>query len=525
MKEEIKISDISKKDEMLVKLSSEDLMKLPKPYDEISVKLGEPIINKGYVSDLDGFVAIDLEWKPKDEEEERELILKFRNGVKKLLDKEANWTFLYPLLLSLNYCTRCKSCSLACHVYLGSGKKEIYRPTYRSEVFRRVVNSQKGKLRAKFFGSIEINSKLVLRLAELAYRCNLCRRCAQFCPIGVDNGLIAREIRKLFAQELGIAPKALHSQGSIKQLQNGSSTGLTPEGFKDMIRFIEEEILEKTGKRIKIPVDKKGSEILLIHNAGDYLSRLENVMAYALIFEEAGIDWTLSGEALGYDVVNYGVWFDDLQLARIALRHVEVAKKLEVEKIVVGECGHAHKALLAVSDRIIPEEYRIPRESCIPLLWEIVRKNLDLDPSKNDFPVTLHDPCNIVRNLGIVEPQRKILQKICPQFREMEPNGFYNYCCGGGGGLAVINSLNFPEFKKTVSGRVKFSQILNSFQDVPPHERKFVCAPCSNCRSMLRDLFAFYKAGEKCRIHECGLAELIANAMLDAKMSFFNSKY
>ncbi|MEM2727382.1 MAG: (Fe-S)-binding protein [Archaeoglobaceae archaeon] len=521
MNEKITITDIAKKEGMLAKINPEELMKLPEPYDQISETLNEPITDKGYVYDLDGFIAIDSDWKPKDEKEERELIEKFRNGLKKLLDKEANWTFLYPLLISLEYCTRCKSCSLACHVYLGSGKKEIYRPTYRSEVFRRIINSQKGKLKAKFFGEIEINAKVLLRLAELAYRCNLCRRCTQFCPIGVDNGLIAREIRKLFAQELGVVPKALHDQGSVKQLQKGSSTGLTPEGLKDIVKFLEEDIFEKTGKRIRIPVDEKGSEILLIHNAGDYLSRQENIMAYAIIFEEAGLDWTLSSEPLAYDVVNYGTWYDDVQLARIALRHFEVAKKLEVEKIVVGECGHAHKALLAVADRIIPQEDRIPRESCIPLLWELVRKRLNIDQSKNDFPITLHDPCNIVRNLGIVEPQRKILRRICPNFREMEPNGVYNYCCGGGGGLAVMNSLNFPEFRNKVSARVKFSQILNSFQDViQPKTKKFVCAPCSNCKSTLRDLFEFYNATEKCGIRHCGLAELIANAIVDIEGSF-----
>ena len=31
------------------------------------------------------------------------------------------------------------------------------------------------------------------RLIELSYRCNVCRRCAQTCPIGVDNALLARE--------------------------------------------------------------------------------------------------------------------------------------------------------------------------------------------------------------------------------------------------------------------------------------------------------------------------------------------
>ncbi|MEM0301770.1 MAG: (Fe-S)-binding protein [Archaeoglobaceae archaeon] len=519
MKKEVRISDIAKRAGLLIELSPEELIELPKPYDSISESLSSPLTTKDYAFDLDGFVAIDLEWRPKNELEEGELILKFKNGLQKLLDKEANWTFLYPLILSLEYCTRCKSCSSACHVYLASGKNEIYRPTYRSEVFRRIVNSYRGKLKSKFFGGIEINAKTLLRLAELAYRCNLCRRCTQFCPIGIDNGLIAREIRKIFAQELGIAPKALHSHGSVKHLRNGSSTGLTSDGFRDIIKFIEDEIFEVTGKRIKIPVDEKGSEILLIHNAGNYLSRTENIMAFAVIFEEAGLEWTLSSESVGYDAVNYGAWYDDIQLGRIALRHAEIAMKLEVKKIVIGECGHAHKALMAFADRMLPRDYRIPRESCIPLLWDLVKKKLNLDPTKNNFPVTLHDPCNIVRNLGIVEPQRKILQKICPQFREMEPSGIYNYCCGGGGGLAVINSLNFPEFRTKISSRVKFSQILRAFEDsINSDVNKFVCAPCSNCRSTLRDLFEKYNVEEKCRIHECGLAELIANAMVDLRI-------
>lgn len=506
MKGEIKLSDLAEKEGKIVELKPEKLMKLPEPYESLE-KFSEPL---GGFSELDGFVAIDLDWKPKSEEEEKELLAKFIRGLKRLMDKEANWTFLYPLIISLDYCTRCKSCSSACHVYLASGREEIYRPTFRSEVFRRLLNSLHGKLKAKFFGSMKLNAKVLLRLAELAYRCNLCRRCTQFCPIGIDNALITREIRKLFAQELGVAPKALHNQGTLKHLKKGSSTGLTPEGFRSIVKFIEEEIEEKIGKKLRLPVDQKGSEILLIHNAGDYLSRVENVIAYALIFEEAGLDWTLSSEPFGYDVVNYGVWYDDVQLARIAFKHLEIARKLEVEKIVIGECGHAHKALLALADRLLLEECRIPRESGITLLWELVRKKLNLDPSKNDFPVTLHDPCNIVRNLGIVEPQRKILKKICPNFREMEPNGFYNYCCGGGGGLAIMNSLNFSEFRNKISARMKFSQILNVFHGFS--SKKIVCAPCSNCRNTLRDLFEHYRA---INMNYCTLSELIANAMVD----------
>ncbi|MEM0331576.1 MAG: (Fe-S)-binding protein, partial [Archaeoglobaceae archaeon] len=351
---------------------------------------------------------------------------------------------------------------------------------------------------------------------ELAYRCNLCRRCVQFCPLGIDNGLITREIRKLYSQELGVAPKALHEKGTVQQLNIGSSTGLRSEGFRSIIKFVEEEIFERTGKKIKIPVDEKGSDILLLHNAGDYLSRLENVMAFAIIFEEASLSWTLSSEAFGYDAVNYGIWYDDFQLGKIAFKHLEIARKLEVNRVVVGECGHAHKALISVADRLIFGEYQIPRESCLPILLDLVKKKLNLDPEKNSFPVTLHDPCNIVRLMGVVEPQREILRKICPSFKEMKPNGVYNYCCGGGGGLAIMNSLNFPEFRNKISSRVKFCQILDAFRDVLNSEsKKYVCAPCSNCRATIRDFLDYYKAKDKFKIDCCGLAELIVNSMVD----------
>jgi hypothetical protein len=42
-----------------------------------------------------------------------------------------------------------------------------------------------------------------------------------------------------------------------------------------------------------------------------------------------------SSETVGYDAVNYGVWYDDIQLARVATRQAEVAKGLGVKKINV----------------------------------------------------------------------------------------------------------------------------------------------------------------------------------------------
>jgi Fe-S oxidoreductase len=336
--------------------------------------------------------------------------------------------------------------------------------------------------------------------------------------------LITHEIRKLFSQELGIAPKELHEKGTMQQLRTGSSTGMTPAAFKNIIGFIEEELEEKTGRKIKIPIDKEGADILLIHNAGEYLSWPENPAAFAILFEAAGFDWTLSSQLVGYDAVNYGVWYDDIQLSRIANRHAQIAKELKVNRIVVGECGHAHKASITVADRILTGDLNLPRESCLALLEDIVfNRNLKFDPKRNDFPVTLHDPCNMVRLMGIVEPQRRILRKICPQFREMEPHGVENYCCGGGSGFAIISSGNFADWRAAISGRIKLKQILETFYDViTPETKKYVCAPCSNCKGQIRDLFNYYNVWERSGILYGGLVELIANALTDLREPFIN---
>ncbi|MFQ6122059.1 MAG: (Fe-S)-binding protein [Dehalococcoidales bacterium] len=525
-----KISDISKNpDEQLLEIMSKDLMPLPYPCDRLDKELPvKPLTEEQkdrYECSLDGVSAIVLP-KPKSKEEEDKLVQSFLSGLKKLLSKEDNWTFLQPLILSLEYCAKCLNCSEECQIYLASGQQEIYCPTYRSEVLRRIIKKylHKGnKAFSKFTeGDIELNWTAIARLAELAYRCPGCRRCAQACARGVDNGLITRELRKLFSQEMGIAPKELHELGTVQQLKVGASTGISPKAFKNIVQFMEEEIEEKTGKRMKIPIDREGADILLMHNSGEFFSWPENPEAFAIIFEAAGLSWTLSSELAGYEATNYGVWYDDIQLARIALKQSEIARKLKVKKVVIGECGHATKAMIVIADRVLTGEANIPRESCLPLLADLVcNEKLKLDPKRNDFPVTLHDSCNIVRLMGIVEPQRRILREICPQFREMEPHGVDNYCCGGSGGFAIMSSMNFTDWRTAVAGRMKMKQILEAFQDViSPEIKKYVCATCSNCKGQLRDLFNYYDAWEKCGILYGGIAELIVNAMVDIKEPF-----
>ncbi len=511
-------------DEPLVALKVEDLMEIPYLTEEPAVVPPKESLLENYDFSLDGHTPFTIP-KPKSQEEADRIVFGFLSGLEKLFDRQNNWTFLKIFKLTMEYCVKCQTCSEACHSYVASGREEIYRPTFRSEVLRKIYKryfTTSGKLLRGLVGAdVEVNYKTVIRLLESAYRCNVCRRCSMYCPMGIDNALIAREIRKVFSQELGIAPLELFQKGTRQHLIKGSSTGMMPIAFKDLVKYIEEDIEERTGKKIKIPVDKKGADILLIHNAGEFIAWPDNPAAFAILFDAAGVNYTLSSEPLGYDGVNYGLFCEDVELARIGLKHVMIAKELGVKKIVVGECGHAHKVMCVITDRVFPGDLslsELPRESCLPLFWDIVRKKrVKLDPGRNNFPVTLHDSCNIARLMGIVSPQRNIVKSVCAKpLREMEPHGPFNYCCGGGSGFAIMNTLNFKQWRNKISERMKLKQVLEAFKDVlDPETNKYVIAACSNCKGAMRDIITHYDLWEKYGILYGGLVELIVNAMVD----------
>jgi Fe-S oxidoreductase len=532
MNESVRPRDLARPAEQLTAIDPAELPPLPAPYADWQEPAFKPLSDdqrERLEHSLDGVVGLKIV-RPDGDVARSLHVSRFLAGLDKLLDREANWTFLQPLTLSLENCVKCNSCADACPIFTASGRQEIYRPLFRAESLRRLASRRRqGRLAglvSRFAGNdVAATWETIARLADLSYRCTLCRRCAQHCAMGVDNGLLTREIRKLFSQELGWAPDELHRDGTVKQLVAGSSTGMNPDGFRDVVAFATEDLADRLGVTVTIPVDKAGADILVLHNAGEFLSWPENLQAFALIFAAAGLDWTLSSEIAGYDSVNYGLFYDDVQLARIAQKHASAAHKLGVKKVVLGECGHAHKAAISVGDRVWLDELNLPRESCFTLLAQLLRDGrIQVDPARNDFPVTLHDPCNVVRSMGIVAPQREVIRAACPGFREMTPHGVDNYCCGGGSGFALMDSLNFRDWRLAIAGRKKFAQILEAFAPelARAEQPKYVCAPCSNCKGQIRDLCERYEAWDRVGLHYGGLVELVANALVGTPEGFLD---
>lgn len=407
-----------------------------------------------------------------------------------------------PLKLALETCNKCNTCAEACQIYLTT-KDENYLPAKRADLLRRVYKRHFtliGKLFPRLVGAKELDEDTIDIMAESFYRCTLCRRCSMNCSMGIDNTIITRTGRTILSS-IGIEPKFLRKSADT-QIKTGNVSGVEDNAFRSLIKFAEEEIEEETGKKIKIPVDKKGAEILFIPPVVDLLVHLEAVTNIAKVFDAVGADWTMSSKC--FDSVNFGVFFNDEIMFTILRRQINEAKKIGCKTLVIGECGHAYKAAKMFSETVNggPLPYEV--KHAVEMTAEYIRQGkLKFDPSKNDHlgKVAYHDPCNLARMGGIIEEPRIILKATVNNITELSPNKEMNYCCGGGGGLCLLDELK--DFRVNISGKYKVRQIRNSGANV-------ITTACANCKKELNELVEYYKLPVEIK----GIHELVGNALI-----------
>ncbi|MEW5796190.1 MAG: (Fe-S)-binding protein [Candidatus Zixiibacteriota bacterium] len=383
------------------------------------------------------------------------------------------------LRLYMETCIRCGTCAEVCPVYHGE-PTELRNPVRRSDLVRGVYKrhcTTSGKLFGSAVGAQDFNGDME-RFVTAFYECTGCRRCATFCPMGIDNSVITRKGRAI-ADGLGWTPERLQRVVKIS-LETGNTDGANEAALKDTVRFLEEEIKDQCSIDVRIPYDEMGAEIFFVPPSGDLLVNPEAVMGIAKVFHKLGQSWTLSSRA--FDGANYGLFTgDDKSMKEDNKLYIDEAKRLGCNTLMMGECGHAHRIMKFMMEKgkwwgDLPFEIT----NVLQYTADMVKRGaLRFDRSANPEPVTYHDPCNFGRSCGIVEEPRIIMRAACADFREMTPNRHLNWCCGGGGGLSAMDEIK--AFRMEVSGKMKLKQIDDT-------GAKFCAAPCSNCKRQLAQL-------------------------------------
>ncbi|MEO0247922.1 MAG: (Fe-S)-binding protein [candidate division WOR-3 bacterium] len=256
--------------------------------------------------------------------EDEKIVEQFCVGLRKLFSTRSNWTYVMPLLFNVESCAMCQLCVDECPVYKAT-REEKLMPVYRSELFRRIVRDCLKGPRSVSSKKDEVY-RSIEELYRLSYSCTLCRRCAQACPLGLDNSVITRELRKLFSQELGWAPKELHIDGTCLHLAKGSPTGMSSQILVKEVEFIVEDYSKTFGMELQCTWDMPEADILFIPSIGELFVEPENFISMIILLHIRGEAWTLPSSPPLYDGVNYGVFYDDIQLIRILSAHLKLIK-------------------------------------------------------------------------------------------------------------------------------------------------------------------------------------------------------
>ena len=427
------------------------------------------------------------------------------------------------LRVYMDACVHCGACTDKCHYFLGTGDPKnmpVARQDLMRKIYRRYFTwAGKFKLTRWLVGAADLTEEVLDEWYSYFHQCSQCRRCSVYCPYGIDTADITMAAREIM-DHVGKGQKYCNEIiGKVHAI--GNNLGLREPALANTLEGLEEDIEDETGVAVKLPLDEKGADILLVTPSADFFAEphVDGLIGYAKVFHQAGASWTLSSYAS--EAANFAIFIGSYeQMREVALRIRKAALDLGVKRIVFGECGHAWRVAYSFLNTLagpfdfLDRNYPIPQHICEYTHDLIERGKLNLDKSANDdITVTFHDSCNIARGAGMggrpggqFEIPRAIARAVCNNFVEMDPDTIREgtFCCGGGGGLLTDDLMELR-----VKGAKPRMEALNRVMenDGVTH----MIAICAICKSQFSKIFPEYGIGMDKVV---SLHQLISNAIV-----------
>ncbi len=414
----------------------------------------------------------------------------------------------------MDICVRCGACTDKCQFFLGSGDINN-TPVGRAELMRNVYRY--------YFttagGGTPFTEDVLRKWYSYFYQCSECRRCARFCPYGIDTAEITMAAREIM-DSIGMGQK--YATHVIHQVYwSGNNMGTDEHALKTVLGEFEEDLKDETGKDIRIPLNEEGAEVLLVPPSADFfaLPHTESLLGYAKVFHKAGISYTISSYAS--EAANFGMFIGSYDNAKkINKRIWDEAKRLKVKRVVIGECGHAWRAVYNYSNTMngpfdfLDNRYLQPTHICDFTLGLIKDGTIKVDKSANDeFVVTYHDPCNVSRasRMGSKPGDqftipRDLIKSVANHFVDMRKGTTKaeTFCCGAGAGLLTEEIM-----QTRINGVMPRMQAL--YEVVEKYHVNYFATICAICKTQFSAMFPKY-GYERDMVG--GILQLVGNAIV-----------
>ena len=402
----------------------------------------------------------------------------------------------------LDSCVKCGACTDKCHYYLGTSDPKNM-PVARQDLLRKVYRRNftfAGKYFPKLVGAVDLTKEVLDDWYSYFHQCSQCRRCSVYCPYGIDTAEISMAAREIM-DTVGVGQKYCN-EIIAKVYKIGNNLGLPEPALRDTLEGLEEDIEDETGVTVRLPVDEKGADILVVTPSADFFAEphVDGLMGYAKVFHEAGISWTLSSYAS--EAANFGMFIGSYENMReVSQRIRKAALDLGVKRIIMGECGHAWRVAYSFLNTLagpfdfLDPNYPVPQH-ILEFTHDLIQRGaLTLDKSANDDMVlTFHDSCNVARASrmgskpgGQFTIPRDVIRASVNHFYDMPQDTIHDatYCCGGGGGLLTDDLMELR-----VKGALPRMEALKHV--VEEHGVTHMAAICAICKSQFAKVMPYY---------------------------------
>ncbi|MEJ2000287.1 MAG: (Fe-S)-binding protein, partial [Maritimibacter sp.] len=217
----------------------------------------------------------------------------------------------------LDICVKCGACTDKCHYFLGTADPKNM-PVARQDLLRSVYRRHftfAGKYFPWLVGARDLTEEVLKEWYSYYHQCSECRRCSVYCPYGIDTAEITMAAREILAS-VGMGQKyANEIIGKVHDV--GNNLGLNPKALRATLEDLEEDIEDDTGVSVRLPLDEKGADILLITPSADFFAEphIDGLIGYAKVFHQAGVSWTLSSYAS--EAANFGLFIGNYENMRL----------------------------------------------------------------------------------------------------------------------------------------------------------------------------------------------------------------